>query len=603
MLRRAQLLALVLFAALPWTAQAQIRSTGLIDPDAARQLGLERMWFTQLSLDRARGRVAGLHQHVSSSQMQVLIEFIENGVRHEYASRELEAAGRPLREVAVLAVLDEAAAVAAPLAGVPVGKFRVVQVLKGAELAAPDLVVELPYLGDAAKGKTFYITASQLIPGAKPVQLTWGNPLQLADSAQKLLMGAGALTPGVERALQNAELDLMRVRLAAARRSPQQAFADDRLPAVEARAVPDITLYATSDRGLLHALNAETGRTLWTASVGSPTLPTTAPAANDTHVAVINGSTLYVHKADDGSALWSRFTVGSPGAGPAMSDQLLFAPMISGSIETYAIEQSAAPLTIFRSFGRVLIQPVVSQSSVAWTTDRGNLYVGYADTPRIKFQMEARKSIESAPAFLAPALVFATSRDGYVYCVTEQHGGVVWRFSTGEPITHSPVAIGKMVYAITDRGNMFAIEAESGQELWPAGGIRSFVAASDQRLYCLDLSGNLAILEIASGRRIGTIPTGGLDLHYMNVQTDRIIVGSRSGLLQCLREVEARHPVLHFGGEMKPQADKSQPVKPGAKPAAPAGANPFAPPAAEDAPAGADPFGTPAAADDPFAAP
>jgi hypothetical protein len=35
------------------TAHAQVRSTALVSPDSARQLGLERMWFAQLHLDRS----------------------------------------------------------------------------------------------------------------------------------------------------------------------------------------------------------------------------------------------------------------------------------------------------------------------------------------------------------------------------------------------------------------------------------------------------------------------------------------------------------------------------------------------------------------------
>ena len=44
---------------------AQTRDSVLISPAAARQLGLERMWFTQLSLG-SRSGLAGLHQHVSA---------------------------------------------------------------------------------------------------------------------------------------------------------------------------------------------------------------------------------------------------------------------------------------------------------------------------------------------------------------------------------------------------------------------------------------------------------------------------------------------------------------------------------------------------------
>jgi hypothetical protein len=116
-------------------------------------------------------------------------------------------------------------------------------------------------------------------------------------------------------------------------------------------------------------------------------------------------------------------------------------------------------------------------------------------------------------------------------------------------------------------------------------------------LYCIDLAGNLAILDAASGALIGTLPAQSLDLHVMNVQTDRILIGTNTGMLQCLRETGNYWPVVHFGQLKKKKP--TQPTKGGAKPAGDGGkpaADPFAAPAA-------DPFAAPAAGADPFAAP
>ena len=81
------------------------------------------------------------------------------------------------------------------------------------------------------------------------------------------------------------------------------------------RVIPQITLYATTNRGVVQAINAETGRTLWAQKVGNTNYPTLEPAANDSVVAVVNGSTLYILGADDGKELWNRRIKGVPGAG------------------------------------------------------------------------------------------------------------------------------------------------------------------------------------------------------------------------------------------------------------------------------------------------
>ncbi len=616
--RRLPIAALVVMALSPLAAQAQVTTRGLIEPAAARQLGLESVWFTQLSMDRHRGQLAGTFQRVSTTRLRTVFEFTAAGVRSTFSARELEEAGRSVRDVAVLAVLEEAQPASTLPKDAVKAKFKVTTVLAGPTFAQANQILELPYLGDSRKGQTFLVTGTSILPGVTPPVINWWQALALTEQAQKILAAEGAFTAGIDRALQNAEQEITRIRLTMARLNPKSLPADDQLPIIDAHVVPEITLYATSQRGLVQALDAETGRTLWSSQIGAPNYSTTVPGANDDFVAVINGSQIYVLKANDGTVIWSRPALGAPGAGPALSDDLLFIPMLNGAIETYFIDTPKRPAAVFRSFGRAMTQPVVSATSVAWPTDRGNLYVGNANVPDMRFRVEAKDSIDAAPAFLAPNLIFASSRDGYVYCFTESRGTIYWRFTTGEPISQSPVALRDTVYAITDRGNLYAINVEDASERWVVGGMRYYLSGNERRLYCLDLSGNLVILDTKTGGRVGSLAAQTLNMPIMNVQTDRIFLGNWGGLIQCLREANSYFPVIHFGevkkqkapAVLQPGEKPAEPAEPGGeKPvdpfSAPTGPDPFAPPGAAGAgSAAADPFAPKAEAGaDPFKAP
>jgi outer membrane protein assembly factor BamB len=492
---------LVAAAIWPALAEAQTGGAGLVAPEALRRSGLARMWFTQLGLDRGRGRVSGVAMHVSPTQSHRILQITHDGQRYVFSERDRDAFGKEI--------------------GLEVAKEQA---------------------------------------GKK------------AEEIQKLAAAAG-----------------------------QTAAA---APTVETHVVPKITLYASSDRGLVQALDGETGQTLWTTQVGQPLYPTTTPAANDKYVALCNGSTIYVLLAKDGSLAWSRPATGIPGAGAALSEEYLFLPMVSGHIETILLEQPKLPVAVYKSFGRTMIQPVVSSNSVAWPTDSGNLYVALAHGPGIRFRMQATETIAAAPAFLAPDKVFTASLDGYLYCVNERKGNILWRFTTGEPITHSPVTFGETVFAISKRGNMFAIDAQSAAERWVASGIRSYLAASTKRLYCTDTQGDLAILDQTTGSRLATVLGVTSDMPFMNSQTDRILLVSSTGLVQCLRESELPWPVVHY--LIEPPTKQSRPTpKTGApkaddKSAPPKATDPFGSaadtPAASPPPAAADPFAAPAAA-------
>jgi hypothetical protein len=377
------------------------------------------------------------------------------------------------------------------------------------------------------------------------------------------------------------------------------------------RVIPAITLVATTDRGMIQVLDGETGKTRWSQTIGSPSYPTSEATMNDDFVAACNGSTLYVFQASNGELVWKRAVGGSPGAGPAMTDNLIYQPMVNGLIEVYYLDEPKRPAGFFHSFGRTMVQPTVSPSSVAWTTERGNLYVGFATEPGLKFRVQAKDEVHSRPTFMSGGRVLMTSVDGYVYCVDEARGQVQWRFTTGEPITQQPVAIGETIYTITDSGEMYAINADTVEEVWVASGIRQFLAGNEKRLYCSDETRNVAILDAKSGSRLGTIPAQGLSMRITNTQTDRILIGTASGLLQCIHERGLTWPEIHDQREMKAKkgpAMQPAPAKPadGAAPAMPAGADPFAAPGEDPfgekpggaKPAPADPFGAPAA--DPF---
>ena len=345
-----------------------------------------------------------------------------------------------------------------------------------------------------------------------------------------------------------------------AQKLAQRAVSDLNLAQRNARltsqVIPEITLYAMTDRAVLHAIDAETGRTRWAELVGSARFPSEAPAANDRYVATLNGSGLSLLDKNHGKLIWRREVRGAVGAGPALSDRSVFVPMIDGTIEAYDIEDYRQPPWVFQSHGRAMTQPIYTGKHIAWTTDRGHLNVARGNENTVLYRVETETSIAAEATVLPPDKLLVAAVDGYVYCINAESGSVVWRFSSGEPIVHTPIVLGENVYAITDDGSLFAISGDRGEEVWRTTGVRQFVAASRDRFYCRDAQNGLAVLEIASGRLLGTIPAEGLDFAFINKQTDRIIIGTSHGLIQCLHESRQPWPLIHYGGlqEKKPAA-------------------------------------------------
>ncbi len=318
-------------------------------------------------------------------------------------------------------------------------------------------------------------------------------------------------------------------------------------------ALCDGVIYAQSDAAMVHAIDAETGKTLWSRQVGNPNHLTMPLEARGDLVAVVNGSRLYVLQRADGETLYERDIQDIPGAGPALSSKRAFVPMIMGAVVAYQVQVHAnatsqsskdakpsisdsmpspeaerrailatMPLAC-QSAGKVLVQPLVTRDFVGgeyvvWLTDVGHLCFGRIERNAdnllaLKYRLETGGAIVARPAYLPPnpkvpgdsGVVFAASTDGFVYAIQEETGTTLWRFSTGEPILQSPAVVDDRVYFTTELGEMYCLAAKTGKSLWSADNVMQFVSAGKTHVYVADRVGRLLALQAASGVQIDAV--------------------------------------------------------------------------------------------------
>ena len=368
------------------------------------------------------------------------------------------------------------------------------------------------------------------------------------------------------------------------------------------------TLFVQTDQAVLHAIDALTGQTLWAEQVGSPNHPSTAPGANKDLVAVSNGSYLYVLNRYTGKLLWKTQLPGSPGGGPALSDQRVYVPMVTGLVLAYRLQPVADPMQELgkidmskltaeerkayemerretirlqqdvvvplasQSLGRAMVQPIVmrqneSEEITAWPTDKGYLYVGRIsrseqDRLSVHFRLET-SGISAQPSYSPPdpriladsGVIYTGSKDAFVHAIREKDGVAVWRFSTGEPIDETPVLIGTRLFAPTQFSGMFCLDAKRGNQLWWAPNIVQFVAASKDRAYGIDKYGAMVVLNINTGGRLDSFAIPNTLVPLANDDTDRIYLVSETGLVQCLHEIELGEPIHHAAD--RPQVEQA----------------------------------------------
>lgn len=186
-------------------------------------------------------------------------------------------------------------------------------------------------------------------------------------------------------------------------------------------------------------------------------------------------------------------------------------------------------------------------------------------------------------------VVFAVTRKGLAYAIAERTGETIWQFAASEPIVQPAAVIGGNAYITTQLGGLHCLDAANGARKWWSPGIRQFVAQSKDRLYGLDRTGRLMILDPQNGATLGVMPINAYDPSLvMNAQNDRLYMVSRGGLIQSFHEPSITQPLVYATPHLPPP-EKARATKKAAEEGAehpkaapkPAGERPAAAPAAD----------------------
>lgn len=314
--------------------------------------------------------------------------------------------------------------------------------------------------------------------------------------------------------------------------------------AVERAVLMDDELAILTTAGVLQVLDANTGATRWSERIGNPRYPSLGPAANETHVALINGSTLYVYDREKRREVYSRPVNGGPAAGPALAEGVAYVPLFSGQIEGFSLSDEKQVPWFYQSAGRLYMRPVTTKNRVVWATDAGYLYGADSKGDGIRYRFETLSPIAATPA-ANDRDVFAVAEDGYVYCLQEDTGRLRWRYATGWPAKYSPVVVGEKLYVATDEPALHCLDTADGALNWVSIGVAQFVASSPTRVYGMDRYGGLMILDGESGVVVGEAAGREGTTAVLNEKTDRLYLVSETGLVQCLHEIGQTTPYQH----------------------------------------------------------
>jgi len=229
--------------------------------------------------------------------------------------------------------------------------------------------------------------------------------------------------------------------------------------------VNDGTVYIGAWDGLVYALDAATGNCLWDFETDAPIIGGLVLTNGSLFAASTDGN-LYALDPETGSEK-NRTHAGDTWSRPALADGVLFVADVDGKLRAFDTgtlgEVWNEPFSV--SAG-LLTDPVLVNGTVVVGGIGHTLYGVDAATGNEQWSFDGATNWFWGRPLADGDTVYATSLDSRVFAIDAATGQRRWQFDALASIRSGVVIAGGIVIAVDDKGNVYGIDPESGNQVW-----------------------------------------------------------------------------------------------------------------------------------------
>jgi outer membrane protein assembly factor BamB len=282
-------------------------------------------------------------------------------------------------------------------------------------------------------------------------------------------------------------------------------------------AVVNGVVYFGSDNGILHALNASTGATLWNFNTGNIVVSSPAVANGIVYIGSYDGN-LYALSAATGTKLWSFATQGAISfSSPTVANGVVY--IGSNDHSVYALNASTGEkLWSYATGDAVEASPAVANGAVYVPSDDGNVYALNASTGAKLWNYTVgpgagESYMTSSPSVANGVVYVGSGLDSSLHALDAGTGTRLWSYSTGSVIKYASTSVANgVVYIGCFDGSVHAVNASTGTLRWKyltGAQAWSSPAVANGVVYVGSLDGNVYALNASTGAKLWSYNTAG----------------------------------------------------------------------------------------------
>jgi outer membrane protein assembly factor BamB len=333
-----------------------------------------------------------------------------------------------------------------------------------------------------------------------------------------------------------------------------------------------------STAGIVTAMNSENGRRLWARQVGRNDAVTLPAGTSSQYALILTGPVAYAMEKFTGDEVFAYRLPRQPSVGAVVAEGSFFVPFIDGSLggfsfatlqhqEKYGALPAGVPKAMawrFAANEEIKVRPATGPGIVVFATEKGNihgLHAGGSNGGHSLYQLLTKHRIV-VPLAVAKTpdddfLLFATSNDD-VTCVKLFNGRTMWTYPMGRAIEDNLVVVGDDVYVITEGEGISKLSLSEGRAgttprgPWYVADIESIAAVSATRVYGVDNTMQLVVIDRETAAVVSRISLGEDTRVLSNPLTDRVYLYSMSGRVRCFAEAGSEFATYHQHPEQQP---------------------------------------------------
>ena len=239
----------------------------------------------------------------------------------------------------------------------------------------------------------------------------------------------------------------------------------------------------------------------------------------------------------EGTELWSFGTPGSVAAGLVAVGNVVYTCDNNpnggpSSHNVYALDAATGrAIWVTANYAEFYTGPTVANKLVYVGSDFHTVSALYVKNGRQAWQYTTGDIVTSAPTVYGESL-YVGSADQYLYALNAVTGQLRWRYKMTGTVFSTPAATDRAVYAVSG-GNMYALDAATGRELWVFGAFGPTAVANDVLFTGMGIDCSVRALAAETGLPLWTFATGGT-IHGLTAAGGVVYAGSDDGYLYAI---------------------------------------------------------------------